>query len=643
MILVTPKNKLKPNTKLKILLNKDVVFNRIKITCSNYYSVFVNSTLKDFGPIRTSKHYARIKEIEVGINKNIEIDVLYYGFPSFDIELQDFYFGIELYFNSSLVASSLDFSYFINEQYLNESLKYSYQRGLVERYNLATCLFSPIIVKEIRNVTILEEIKEHHQFNSEKFSFLKKEEFKGFFKILDRPYLKFDSLKKLNKYDLNKNFFEVISKNKYYSYIYKLDGVKTGLFKIKISSVNKEKHKIYLVFDENYEDNKWIFGRSNCNELIEIDVSIGEFVLYSSVPYCLQYLMILIPDKSIQVNVEFIKIENENTKKESFNDKQLNDIYLASRNTFVQNSYDLFTDCPGRERAPWLCDSYFLSLAEKYFTDKNDIEKRFITNYLYQSCSTIPQDVFAMCYPSDHIDGTFIPNWGMWFILELKEYKNRSHDEDLILKFKDKVYKYYYFLKKYENELGLLENLPSWVFVEWSEANKYVSGVNFPSNILYINIIKTISELYNDKELYDVFAKKYKTINSLSYFDGFYHDHALRDKENKIYVVKDDISETCQYYALFFNMTKEKEFKEKMKYHFKEFNLKPSAVFIGKFLRYFWLLKESEKEILKEEIKINFYNMAIKTKTIWEKDEPSASMNHGFASSLAVLISECFK
>ena len=41
------------------------------------------------------------------------------------------------------------------------------------------------------------------------------------------------------------------------------------------------------------------------------------------------------------------------------------------------------------------------------------------------------------------------------------------------------------FFQQYENEDGLLEKLPSWVFVEWSAANSFVQPLNYPSNMLY--------------------------------------------------------------------------------------------------------------------------------------------------------------
>ena len=29
--------------------------------------------------------------------------------------------------------------------------------------------------------------------------------------------------------------------------------------------------------------------------------------------------------------------------------------------------------------------------------------------------------MLPMCYPSDHNDGVFIPNWAMWFVVQLKD------------------------------------------------------------------------------------------------------------------------------------------------------------------------------------------------------------------------------
>jgi alpha-L-rhamnosidase len=74
-------------------------------------------------------------------------------------------------------------------------------------------------------------------------------------------------------------------------------------------------------------------------------------------------------------------------------------------------------DCPTRERAGWLCDSFFTARAEKVFTGENAIEYNFLENFLLpEKFEHLPKGMLPMCYPSDHYDKVFIPNWAMWFV-----------------------------------------------------------------------------------------------------------------------------------------------------------------------------------------------------------------------------------
>lgn len=647
MKIVTNKNPLIPNSSILVKLTKPTKFNKIVVTCSNYYTIFINNEIVEYGPTRTSKYHARTREIKVKDSQDIQIYILYYGFSSFDIEKQPFFFGINLFLNKKIVATTYDFTFLLDDIYISQSSKYSFQRGLIERYDFKKSVndYPLIEVKEYKDIKILENIKIKNHYSIMPFTLFKKMPFNGFDEVLDRAYLRYDSLKDINQYDVDKNFLEYTKKG-YNALFFKLDGVKSGLFKIKISSLEKNA-KIFLVFDEIYNDNKWIYGRSNCNDFIEINCPNGQYIFTSKSIYCCQYLMILVPSSLVVISAELILIENSHSlAMPFFEDMDLKLIYEASLNTYRQNSYDIFTDCPGRERAPWLCNSYFMGIAEFYYSGNNHIEKRFLTNYLYQNCASIPKNMFAMCYPSDHDDHTFIPNWAMWLVVELYSYNQRNKDKELVNAFKDKLYNLLTYFRQYENEYKLLENLPSWVFVEWSAANDYVSGVNFPSNMLYAYMMKCIGELYNDEGLIIASKQLTKTINNMA-FDGIYYDHATRDSNNNLVVNKNDKSETCQYYALFFGLTNDNKFREKMKninndILIKE-DIKPSAIFIGKFLRMLWLLKENEKDILINEIKDNFIDMSIKTKTIWEKDGAIASCNHGLGAILGYIISKCIK
>ena len=106
----------------------------------------------------------------------------------------------------------------------------------------------------------------------------------------------------------------------------------------------------------------------------------------------------------------------------------------------------------------------------------------------------------------------------------------------------------------------------------------------------------------------------------------------------------DHISETCQYYALFFHVYENEDFAILMQETFGP-NRKDgfeyvgkSNVFIGDYLRLFWLYERKEYgRILNEAIEY-FYEMSQKTGTLWEHDLAKASCNHGFAAVIAMLL-----
>src|SRR3546814_20419396 len=101
--------------------------------------------------------------------------------------------------------------------------------------------------------------------------------------------------------------------------------------------------------------------------------------------------------------------------------RSLNKSFGASKQTFRQNAVDLFMDCPSRERAGWLCDSRFMSIAEKDFTGKDDIAYNFYENsYRYTTFENLHDGMVPMVYPADNKNGNFIPNLALCFLIQEK-------------------------------------------------------------------------------------------------------------------------------------------------------------------------------------------------------------------------------
>ena len=413
---------------------------------------------------------------------------------------------------------------------------------------------------------------------------------------------------------------------------------------------------IYALFDEILQDNPASpvnFVRMITTAVVKWTLPQGTHTLLSYEPYAFRYLQLCNIGSAAEISdvhvrtYAFQKIAPKQLK-----DLTLQKIYDAAVETFRQNVVDIYMDCPSRERAGWLCDSFFTSRVERVLTGDSKVERNFLENFLLpEKFNNLPEGMLPMCYPADFRNGNFIPNWAMWYVLELEEYLVRTGDRGLVDMAKDRVYALLQYFKGFENEYGLLENLERWVFVEWSKANELVQDVNFPSNFLYAAMKKTIGKLYDDDLLLREGEALLKTAAewSLPGEGIFFCDNAVR-QDGKL-VLSGTCTEVCQYYAFYFGAATPEEnpdlfrvLTEDFGPQRKETKLWPEIYFandvIGNYLRLDLLQKWGLKERLIEEIKGYFTFMADCTGTLWENDTPTASCNHGFASHVICWLTE---
>ncbi|MEA3226930.1 MAG: hypothetical protein U9Q07_13345, partial [Planctomycetota bacterium] len=246
-----------------------------------------------------------------------------------------------------------------------------------------------------------------------------------------------------------------------------------------------ESTKLYFTFDEILTKDDVDFKRLGCVNAVCYELEPGTYHLESFEPYTMRYLKLNVLQGACEVeNLYLREYANSETEEARFScsDPKLNQIFEAARQTFKQNATDIFMDCPSRERAGWLCDSFFTSRVAFDLCGNTTIEKNLFENYLLPaSFAHLPEGMLPMCYPADHYDGVFIPNWAMWFVVQLEEYQARSGDRELVAALRPRLEVLYQYFQKFTNEDGLLEKLESWVFVEWSKANSFVQDVSYPS------------------------------------------------------------------------------------------------------------------------------------------------------------------
>lgn len=662
------------------------------VSASNLYLLFVNGKMIAEGPARAGHGYYRVDEIDISRyldreENTVVIFVNGYCVKSYYLIKQAPFLCAEILSDGEVVKAtgSEDFIAVYNSLRVRKVPKYTRQRTFTEAYDVTreccrifqgdNSSFTPVTLVQTEDKRFVERQIPYPSYAYENFAsgiikgslYLKPDfkpvqyeileietEDKGFF-LHELEFNTIDAVEKFSCSGKSNDVFRVNGdKIPPMSYsVYEMKGEKTGFIKLDIEC--SADTNLAITFDEILTDGD-VCATRGCMNTVFWKLEKGKYSLVTAEPYSLKFMKIINTSEIAAVTVNdagIIKYEfNCDVDGLNSEDEELNAIYDAAVATFRQNTVDIYMDCPSRERAGWLCDSYFTARAEYYLTGKSFVEKNFLENFIYTDGFVgIPDGMLPMCYPADFRENLYIPQWSIWYVLELEEYLKRSGDTELVTAAKEKIYNLISFFLKYENEDSLLENLESWSFIEWSKTRDFMDGVNYPTNMLYARMLRAAASLYSDNDLLDKSNKIINAIRNQSFFDGFFHDHALRDKDNNLVVQSADITETCQYYAFFMGTATKELYPELWETLVNDFgpdreekklwkNIHPSNAFTGYCLRLELLLKAGEREKLLDSIKGFYGYMAEETGTLWEHKGKTASCNHGFASQVLVWIKE---
>lgn len=650
MKFIWAKNGYTKNTRLTFKLELSQPADKLTVCAADFFRVFIDGKFVSYGPERSAAGYTRKRDIPINGAKSIRVDVAGYNQPSYSSDLQEPFFGAEVEYCGKTVYTADDFSCVRLHEIDEKMPKYTAQRGFMEHSDLRKRGETTEECIEVAAPVIIPGNGDCAAYPVSSFSKIGEGDFHGFEKV--SPDVGWDKNPRFaptpDLFNVEKELIEEVKSG--YRYVdYVLPKEYTGFLQFEIDA--RTETKFFIAFEEILVEGDWVYRRTAGQDAFVVDAPKGKSSFLAFEPYAMRLLKIIYKGDA-EFTPTLIRLENSKadcvTVKST---EKFEKVFEAARNTFKQNALDIFMDCPGRERSGWLCDSYFTAKAERLFTGNNNIEKVFLENFILArpldgACGMLP-----MNFPASHEKGLYIPNWAMWFVVELGDYLKRTGDTDLVMKAKDKVYAVKEFLDKYINEDGLLENLESWVFIEWSICNSkdYVAGVNYPSNILYSEMLKTMSELYGDAELGTRAEKMRKKILEQSYDGSFFADNAVRDGRGALVRCDSHLSETCQYYALFFGLITEESYVRKMVTEFGPLRsakaypeIGRSNMFIGNYLRFLWLCEIGEYKRVVDESLEYFSKMAEGTGTLWESDSSYySSFNHGFASVAAMLLLRC--
>ncbi|MBR2838627.1 MAG: hypothetical protein IKE55_07590 [Kiritimatiellae bacterium] len=425
----------------------------------------------------------------------------------------------------------------------------------------------------------------------------------------------------------------------------------SGFFGFKVTV--EEPGRLFVTFDEVLTDGEVAgVGRCShtCNAVAWDFEERGAYRVETFEPYTLRYLEAAVLSGRMKLSAPtFRSYKNAAAGQASFksHDPVLDGVFAAGVESFRQNAVDVLTDCPSRERAGWNCDSYFTAAAATLLTGTPGCERLYLENYAipgrYERFSL---GVLPSCYPADS-ECCFIPNWSMWFALQLEEYFGRSGDRAMVDRLRTHVLHAIEEFRRFRNSEGLLENMPGAFYVGYGRSNDLRQDVNYPTCMLWAAAMDACARLYGRADLAAEARLVRQEVARQSWTGKWFCDNAVRQPDGALRL-SGECTETCQYYAFFFNVATPathpalwrtllddfgpKRFSAGRKSPVSHPEIWASDLFVGDFLRLKLLERAGLAEKMLVESKAYFSYMADQTGTLWELAVPEWSCCHGFCS-----------
>ncbi len=644
----------------------------LTIAGASFYQVYLGERLLHFGPARKALGYAGVDVVPIpDVDEGrISIRVAGYYLPCFNGVLTPSFVRAEIEQGGEILAATGKHG-FVGRLYtpkLQKVMRYSKQRQFTECYDLTKAPVEAtfaVVDPEVRYIARGVDLPD---LDAKAASFLKAAPFA----LLDEPTRNSQPFQR-DPGDANPHQFYVaeLESRPYVEYLkmipdysspcqrgakntvehWKFSKIEAGFLTLRVTAAADT--RIIVIFaEQDAPDGRPYPFRSAATNALEWRLSAGQHELYSFEPYTFLGLEIMIMEGECsieRVGVAELAYSARKIKPFEVKDPELALVYQAAIDSFRHNAVDIFMDCPSRERAGWLCDSYYEGMAEYYFTGKTTVEDEFLNNYLLGGARSDLGGMLHMCYPSTAKN--HIPQWSLWYVLELYDYFTKRGRGDRKDAFKAQLYTLLDYFKRFENELGLLEKLPGWNFIEWSQLNQRVHDVSWPTNMIYSEAVECIGKIYGDGALIEKAAGLRKTINEMAWNGKMFLDRAMRQEDGTLKNT-DELSETTQYYAFRYGVADINEArcaylkdmilnvfgKDVMAQRYPE--IEPSNSLPGFYIRTELMLRWEMYPELVEYIKHFFLPMAKATGTLWENRTPGASCNHGFASYIAIAIEQ---
>ncbi|MBD3183212.1 Bacterial alpha-L-rhamnosidase [Candidatus Poribacteria bacterium] len=184
-------------------------------------------------------------------------------------------------------------------------------------------------------------------------------------------------------------------------------------------------------------------------------------------------------------------------------DKELNQIFEISRETIRLCSNEFLMDTPWREQAQWLGDVALVTLPAIYacFGDE-----KLTGKFLRQSGSN-QHPTGMISNVSNKVNHSWqgaIPDYSLWWVMGLWYHYIYTGHEKWINQLYPQALRVIYAHINYVNKRGLIEDMPYWVFIDWSDVDR--AGECTAYNAIFYGALEAILKMAQFKG--DIYTQK---------------------------------------------------------------------------------------------------------------------------------------
>jgi alpha-L-rhamnosidase len=212
-------------------------------------------------------------------------------------------------------------------------------------------------------------------------------------------------------------------------------------------------------------------------------------------------------------------------------DPDLTDLWASCAFTLMCCATDGYMDCPQREQRSYLGDAYVEALVSQVCFGTHKLTKKI----LYDAAFGQRKDGITFSYHPGDYEGSchIIPDYCLYWIQLAEMYYQWSGETDVLID----LYPHFlraidWFMPYFDQKVGLLGNLPYWVFIDWAydrDKGIYNAIVNaqFMDCLLIISrIAKLLGDHYHESKYIEMASLIKTKLNALCWIPelGCYQD-----------------------------------------------------------------------------------------------------------------------